>query len=188
MSVLRWKNLPPFRKDKHGFYLCRLCRRPCAEDSRQWCSEECLRNFLTLSNSAFVRAQLFERDGGVCAECGVNGAQMNDALARLKDDLLHPMLMSIHPMIVTTLRAEGWKNVRLRGRGSYADAVEFTSCWEADHVQSVAEGGGQCGLENYRTLCFVCHKQASARQAKERAAMRRSKKKNKIESSRAVNE
>ena len=112
---------------------------------------------------------------------------MNDALALLKDDLLHPLLMSIHPMIVTTLRAEGWKNVRLRRRGSYADAVEFTSCWEADHIQSVAEGGGQCGLENFRTLCFVCHKQAAARQAKERSALRRANKKNNADGNRAAN-
>jgi len=177
MSVLRWKNLPPFQKDKFGFYLCRLCKMPCAEGSRQWCSEECFKKFLTMSDGSHVRAQLFERDRGVCAECGVNAAQMDNALARLKDDLLHPLLMSIHPMIVTTLRAEGWKNIRLRGRGSYADAIEFTSCWEADHIQAVAEGGGQCGLENFRTLCFVCHKRASAEQAGARAQLRGVKKK-----------
>jgi 5-methylcytosine-specific restriction enzyme A len=176
MSMFRWKNLPPFRKDASGNYLCRLCKQPCADESRHWCSEECLRKYLTISNGAYVRAQLFERDGGICAECGVNGAQMNEALARLKDDLLHPLLMTIHPMIVTTLRAEGWTNVKLRGRGSYADAVAFTSCWEADHVQSVAEGGGQCGLENYRTLCFVCHKRASKEQASARARARRANK------------
>ena len=173
MSVFRWKNLPPFRKDRFGNFLCRLCKKPCSEVSRHWCSEECLRQYLTISNGSYVRAQLLERDRGICVECGVNGAQMNEALARLKDDLLHPLLMTIHPMIVTTLRAEGWTNVKLRGRGSYADAVEFSSCWEADHIQSVAEGGGQCGLENYRTLCYICHKRASKAQAKERASLRR---------------
>src|SRR5207248_244912 len=60
----------------------------------------------------------------------------------------------------------------LRGRGSYPDAIEFTSCWEADHIQAVAEGGGQCGLENYRTLCFICHKKKSAGQASARARRR----------------
>jgi len=25
--------------------------------------------------------------------------------------------------------------------------------WEADHILPVAEGGGLCGLEGYRTLC-----------------------------------
>lgn len=29
--------------------------------------------------------------------------------------------------------------------------------WEADHIVPVAEGGGSCGLANYRTLCIKCH-------------------------------
>jgi 5-methylcytosine-specific restriction endonuclease McrA len=131
---------------------------------------------LTLSHGSFVRAQLFERDQGICAECGENAAQMDAALTRLKADLLHPLLMTIHPMIVTTLKAEGWTNVKLRGRGSYPDAVEFSSCWEAHHVHAVVDGGGECGLENYRTLCFLCHKKVSAEQARMRAQVRRLKK------------
>jgi 5-methylcytosine-specific restriction protein A len=173
MSVLRWKLLPPVRIDRYGYYLCRLCKKPCPSGERQWCSEECLRAYLTISDGNYVRAKLFERDGGVCALCGVDAARMDAALARLEDDLLHPLLMSIHPMIVATLRAEGWRNIKLRGKGMYADAIKFSSCWEADHITSVAEGGGQCGLENFRTLCFVCHKKQSAEQAKARAAARR---------------
>jgi 5-methylcytosine-specific restriction protein A len=173
MSVLRWKNLPPERRDQFGGYLCRLCKAPCADDSRHWCSVKCLEHYLLLSSGDYVRAKLFERDRGICAECGVDGERMNQALAALKDDLLHPLLMSIHPMIVATLRSEGWTNVRQRGRGSYADCVEFTSCWEADHITAVSEGGGQCALSNFRTLCFVCHKKQSAKQAGTRAAKRR---------------
>ncbi len=165
MNVFRWKNLPPFRRDEHGAYLCRLCKAPCADDSRQWCSPACLERFLLMSSGEFVRAELFKRDRGICAECGVDGAQMNDALARMKEDVLHPLLMTIHPLVVTTLRSEGWSNVCLRGHGSYADCLEYTSCWEADHIHAVHKGGGQCGLENYRTLCFVCHKKVSAAQA-----------------------
>jgi hypothetical protein len=101
---------------------------------------------------------------------------MDAVLACLQDDLLHPLLMTVHPMIVTTLRADGWTNVRLRGRGSYPDAIEFRSCWEAHHVHAVVDGGGECGLENYRTFCFVCHKIVSAEQAQKRAQLRRLKK------------
>ncbi len=42
---------------------------------------------------------------------------------------------------------------RARGSGKY---------WAADHIIPVAEGGGQCGLENIRTLCTACHKQVTA--------------------------
>ena len=173
MSHFRWKNLPPFRRDKYGYYLCRLCKNPCPENERSWCSEACLKEYLVRASGGYVRASLFERDRGVCSLCGVDAAQMDAALAQLKDDLRHPLLMSIHPMIATTLRAEGWTNVKLRGGHYYADALEFSSCWEADHITAVAEGGGQCGLENYRTLCYVCHKQQSAQQAGAQAAARR---------------
>jgi 5-methylcytosine-specific restriction endonuclease McrA len=30
--------------------------------------------------------------------------------------------------------------------------------WECDHVVSVADGGGSCGLENLQTLCSICHR------------------------------
>jgi 5-methylcytosine-specific restriction endonuclease McrA len=34
--------------------------------------------------------------------------------------------------------------------------------WQADHIVPVAEGGGECGLDNYRTLCTACHKRETA--------------------------
>jgi 5-methylcytosine-specific restriction protein A len=34
--------------------------------------------------------------------------------------------------------------------------------WQADHTVPVAEGGGECGLEGYRTLCTDCHKKETA--------------------------
>jgi hypothetical protein len=46
MSVFCWKNLLPYRKDRFGYYLCGLCKKPWAENSKHWCSEECLRNSL----------------------------------------------------------------------------------------------------------------------------------------------
>jgi 5-methylcytosine-specific restriction endonuclease McrA len=32
------------------------------------------------------------------------------------------------------------------------------SLWDADHILPVAEGGGECDLENIRTLCLRCHR------------------------------
>lgn len=34
--------------------------------------------------------------------------------------------------------------------------------WQADHIIPVAEGGGECAMENLRTLCTACHKAATA--------------------------
>jgi len=35
--------------------------------------------------------------------------------------------------------------------------------WDADHIVPVAEGGGECSLENLRTLCIWCHHNETAR-------------------------
>lgn len=50
-----------------------------------------------------------------------------------------------------------------------------SSGWDADHIVPVVEGGGQCGLENYRTLCHPCHKRATAELARRRAEARKGK-------------
>ncbi len=36
------------------------------------------------------------------------------------------------------------------------------SLWDADHIVPVAEGGGQCDLDNLRTLCLPCHREQTA--------------------------
>lgn len=33
--------------------------------------------------------------------------------------------------------------------------------WQADHIKPVIEGGGECDLSNFRTLCIPCHKKVT---------------------------
>lgn len=56
------------------------------------------------------------------------------------------------------------KKPRARGTGDL---------WQADHITPVIEGGGECGLDNFRTLCTACHKEEMAALAKRRAEARR---------------
>jgi 5-methylcytosine-specific restriction endonuclease McrA len=37
------------------------------------------------------------------------------------------------------------------------------SLWDADHILPVTEGGGECDLDNIRTLCLRCHREATKR-------------------------
>lgn len=48
-----------------------------------------------------------------------------------------------------------------------------STAWDADHIIPVVEGGGLCGLDNYRTLCHPCHKICTAQLAARRAASRK---------------
>lgn len=34
----------------------------------------------------------------------------------------------------------------------------FGGFWDADHIVTVKDGGGDCSLDNIRTLCIQCHK------------------------------
>ena len=45
--------------------------------------------------------------------------------------------------------------------------------WQADHITPVVEGGGECTLENLRTLCTACHREETAALARRRAEARK---------------
>jgi 5-methylcytosine-specific restriction endonuclease McrA len=55
-----------------------------------------------------------------------------------------------------------WTN-RSRGTGDF---------WQADHIVPVVEGGGECSLANFRTLCTACHRAETAELARRRAEAR----------------
>ena len=175
MKKSRWKSLPPADQAETGFFLCRSCRQPCYGEFRFFCSRKCFDESMTVSSGGYVRAKLFERDQGVCSLCGMDTEPFRRTLVPFQEDLTHPLMFTLYPMIVLTLRSEGWTNVRLRGSGCYPEAIEFKSFWEADHILPVVEGGGECSLENYRTLCYICHKATTAELTARLAQERRKK-------------
>ena len=40
--------------------------------------------------------------------------------------------------------------------------------WHVDHIIPVTEGGGECDIDNLRTLCTVCHRGVTAQQNRDR--------------------
>ncbi|KAI7748958.1 hypothetical protein M8C21_011089, partial [Ambrosia artemisiifolia] len=51
------------------------------------------------------------------------------------------------------------------------------NAWHADHIVPVYRGGGECRLENMRTLCIACHAKVTAAQCAERRLERAKAKK-----------
>jgi 5-methylcytosine-specific restriction endonuclease McrA len=89
----------------------------------------------------YLREQVFTRDRGVCAQCGLD---------------------------TETLRKEKRKldfNARRRFEKEWGDRRHL---WDADHIVAVVEGGGECDLSNMRTLCLKCHRAATASLRKRR--------------------
>ena len=55
---------------------------------------------------------------------------------------------------VSVIREELYK----RDKGKCSRCNKYTDYWEADHILAVKDGGGGCNLDNFQTLCYVCHK------------------------------
>lgn len=75
--------------------------------------------------------------------------------------------------LVTELGTRGWKSRRGQIIRSYSSKLAMRGykklfdrlvchaidgfAWNADHIVPVYKGGGQCGVDNLRTLCVACH-------------------------------
>jgi hypothetical protein len=73
------------------------------------------------------------------------------------------------------LDREHWKSAWAILFGFKPKAYRRQHLWEADHIVPVSEGGGACGLDNYRTLCIWCHRTVTARMRRRRALPQSSK-------------
>jgi hypothetical protein len=101
----------------------------------------CVHEHLIRTQGDYARLCCWGRDRGVCQACGLDTDALADRLCRLLMDSGRD-----------AYRAEVQ---RLGFRDGYC-------LWQADHIVPVCEGGGSCGLEGLRTLCWPCHKQVTA--------------------------
>jgi 5-methylcytosine-specific restriction endonuclease McrA len=110
-------------------------------------------------SNATIRRRIFQRDHGICALCGVDCDVLGQAL-----DAEWQRVKQAHTPREQLERAEFRKRYRWFFRR--------TSCWDADHIVPVVEGG-DAALENIRTLCVPCHQRVTKELVKRRASHRR---------------
>lgn len=103
---------------------------------RSWCSNGCVHEYLVRSDGSYVRREVFKRDRGVCKVCRVDCTALKKWVGELEP--------------------EDRKVVRI-----VLDVGDRRTFWDADHIVPVSRGGGLCGLEGFRTLCWRCHKGAT---------------------------
>ena len=124
-----------------GLPLCRWCDLEIsAKRRRTFCSAFCVHQWRLRTDVGYLREQVFARDRGICQLCQADTPRIYSALKRSRGKS----------------RAAGLSIYGMKSIGSRR------SLWEADHILPVAEGGGQCDLDNLRTLCLPCHREASA--------------------------
>ena len=129
------------RRGPHGLPLCRWCELEIlAKRRRTFCSAFCVHQWRLRSDPGYLRDQVLARDHGRCAVCDADTLAIYAALKRARG----------------AARAEG---LRIYGMRSIRSR---RSLWDADHILPVAEGGGQCDLDNIRTLCLLCHREETS--------------------------
>jgi 5-methylcytosine-specific restriction protein A len=125
-------------KGPNGRHLCRWCSLEVPKGRLTFCSDYCVEEWRLRTDPGYLRQKVLDRDKGVCAVCHI------DCLAE-------------------------WRSImRLRGVARHKKFLDWNlsrrfrrSLWDADHIVSVVEGGGECDLSNLRTLCLKCHRAAT---------------------------
>ncbi|NXK31679.1 ZRAB3 endonuclease, partial [Piprites chloris] len=155
--------------DSQGSPLCLSCQQPTAQlppGSRAWdtrfCSHACQEDFSIRSSQSYLRTKVFEVEHGVCQFCHQNAQELylsvRDAPRSRRKELLENSWLSHLPL--------GQLNEMIRSPSE----GQF---WQVDHIRPVYSGGGQCSLDNLQTLCTACHRERTAKQAKERSQLKR---------------
>lgn len=142
MRVMRggWVDRKAIPRGPNGRGLCRWCSLEVPKRRFTFCSDFCVHEWKLRTQPAYLREQVFLRDKGLCADCGV------DAVAEAR-----------------RLRfSRGARRAELLAHWGLK-ARTRKSLWDADHIVPVAEGGGECDLNNIRTLCLRCHRGATMR-------------------------
>jgi len=128
-----------------GRCLCRHCGEEVPKRRRTFCSELCVERWRIKTDPSFLRSLVWKRDRGLCARCGLKCRDLEKSLK-----LLRQVLVRLgHPKAYGNLRSL----MKIQSRHTF---------WDADHIRAVAEGGGECGLENMQTLCLWCHRDKTA--------------------------
>ncbi|KAL5009114.1 hypothetical protein ScPMuIL_014695 [Solemya velum] len=163
--------------DETGIPLCLNCLQPyknhllqkrtITSEKNAWqtrfCSTACMDTYWMKTNSEYCRNKLQELEHGVCQLCNFD-AQNFYRLVRDCVDLKK------RADIIAKSKFHKLKTSQKEQMAKHPVAGQF---WHADHIKPVWEGGGQCDIDNLRTLCVICHQKVTAGQARKRANIRR---------------
>lgn len=122
-------------KGPTGRPLCRWCNLEVPPRRFTFCSEWCVHEWRLRTDPGYVRERVLQRDRGICAICKVDARAAYFELKRSRGT--HRLKLLAH-----------WGLKRISRK----------TLWDADHIIPVVEGGGECDLENLRTLCLICHR------------------------------
>lgn len=149
-----WVNPKTLPKNEDGRPQCRWCTGSVMPPRRTFCSDACVHEHRIRTNTKYMRICVYRRDNGICAECKQDTKKIACEAKKLKNSKNFKSYYELLEKNSIPKNRKVWN----RGFGG--------GLWDADHIKAVKEGGGDCGLDNIRTLCISCHKANTARQRK----------------------
>lgn len=157
-------------KGPNGRALCRRCGTEVPPSRRTFCGQPCIEEWKLRTDASFVRQKVAERDSEICALCGLRTRKLRRVLERILHRIRHGTGISrgrkhdVSPSrdILLRRRLERFRmHYPWAFQKSDQMSLSVSSFWQADHIIPVVEGGGECGLDNYRTLCTGCHQRVT---------------------------
>jgi 5-methylcytosine-specific restriction protein A len=128
-------------RGSNGRCLCRQCGLEVPKGRRTFCGGPCVEEWRLKTDPSFLRNRVWKRDKGRCARCGLRCRDLEKSLGLLRQVLSRLGQSRLYGSLRKALKVQSRH-----------------SLWDADHIRAVAEGGGECGLENMQTLCLWCHR------------------------------
>ena len=139
-------------------------------DQAQWCSQACFQDVALRCGLIKAPVLVFARDHGVCALCGSDAGTAMRVIEHIRGiDRWDFRLTYLENRDRTGASREAVALIL----SAWGVTDESRILWDADHIVPVIEGGGGCGLLNYRTLCVTCHRGETSTLATRRAESRR---------------
>jgi hypothetical protein len=149
----------------NGRYLCYWCRVEVPKGRRNWCSDECVKDYKLNHDWATIRKTVLDRDLGICTQCGVDTEMARQWWRRI-DRRYRSVVRAMGPDPRSCIMPIGYQKVlwdTMRSLGWGADTGR--DWWEADHMVARRDGG-EDHPRNLRTLCVPCHQIRTAEQRK----------------------
>lgn len=136
---------------------CVWCGGALPKGRRSWCSDDCVTEYRVANFQGDARRHLFARDRGICAACGTDPADS------MRFVINHNRLGLPSP--------DGYRYTPLRREPGAWIADHIVPLWSVD--RDAPDAFRFWTLANLQTLCVPCSNAKTAREAGERAAIRR---------------
>eukprot|EP01018_Ginkgo_biloba_P023300 Gb_30392 [translate_table: standard] len=153
-----------------GEPLCKLCQNPCLGSRAKtpeyfedlFCKLSCFEEYRMRTSQQSLREAVFSIEHGICTQCKLDCHKLVQCIRPLSVDQRREHILKAAPDFA--------KHQRLLDKLALEPAEG--NAWHADHIVPVYRGGGECRLENMRTLCVICHSKITVEQQRDRRMMR----------------